>query len=283
MKVLKNKFFISIVSCFLAFLTIFSLCSLTKAKAYQTEIADVYRSQDLSTYISFTVYDSYPTTISSYVDLAVGVDLEGSTIYYSYDSKHCTDIFFDNYFIRLNGFFERISIEFYKLIETSWSAIGTALVQSSAVSANYGCFSLLTSSFPENTNFKVTDIKHYISGEIEVDFVNYDILISPSSIHSFSDWVDEVPATTTTPGIKGHYTCSHCSKFFDENYVEITNLEIPKTSNSSSSGTGGLPITNGGSCSSASIFGIMGIAIGVSFIAFAISHIKKRYKKNKRK
>ena len=283
MKILKNKFFIPIISCFLAIITIFSFYSLPKAKASQVEIDDVYRSQDLSTYISFTVYDSYPTTISSYVDLTNGVDLEGSTIYYSYDSEHCTDIFFDNYYIRLNGFFERITIEFYKLIETSWSAIGTGLVRSSAVSANYGCFSLLTSSFPENTNFKVTDIKHYISGEIEVDSVNYDILISPSSVHNFSEWIDEIPATETTKGVQGHYICSHCNKYFNENYVEITNLELPiktdKPNNGGFSGSGG---SNGASCSSASIYGIFGIAIVFSFVAFAISHITKR-KKPKRK
>ncbi|MDE6691549.1 MAG: DUF285 domain-containing protein, partial [Clostridia bacterium] len=45
--------------------------------------------------------------------------------------------------------------------------------------------------------------------------------------HEYGDWVDEVPATCTQDGVLGHYACSGCEKYFDENYEEIGDLTIP--------------------------------------------------------
>lgn len=290
MKILKNKLFIPIISCFLAIITIFSYYSLPKAKASQTELDWDVARPTTSDSVDFHIYDSYPTTISSYVDLAVGVDLKGTTIYFSTSNlEHSACIFFDKYKIFLHSVrssFSRLSFCIYELFDDGTEELICLILSSNEeVLPQYGCFSLNTSFFPKDTNFVVTELDYLMYGEsiIELDSVDFDILISPSSIHNFSEWVDEVPATETTKGVKGHYTCSHCNKYFNENYVEISNLEIPiktdKPNNGGFSGSGG---SNGASCSSASIYGIFGIAIVFSFVAFAISHITKR-KKPKRK
>lgn len=285
MKTLKNKFFIPIISCFLAIITIFSFYSLPKAKASQNEIGEVTVVLGSSPYLTFNVYDSYPSTINSYVDLIKGVDLEGSFIYFYCDFEHYTEIYFDSYCICLNCFVDTCAINLSCIDNTSSSYYTALLPSTSDYPSHRACFSLNTSAFPENTSFVVTDIKHYAYGGEEVDeeSVKYDVLISPSSLHNFSDWVDEVPATETTTGVRGHYTCSHCDKYFNENYVEISNLDIPiKTDKPNNGGFSGSGVSSGASCSSTSIYGIFGIAIVFSFVAFAISHITKR-KKPKRK
>jgi uncharacterized repeat protein (TIGR02543 family) len=44
--------------------------------------------------------------------------------------------------------------------------------------------------------------------------------------HSYEPWVDEVPATCTSAGVKAHKTCSVCHKNFDASGVEIIDLTI---------------------------------------------------------
>ncbi len=45
--------------------------------------------------------------------------------------------------------------------------------------------------------------------------------------HSLGEWEAEVPATCTTPGTKGHYTCSECGLYFDEDgSTQIEDLTI---------------------------------------------------------
>ena len=45
--------------------------------------------------------------------------------------------------------------------------------------------------------------------------------------HTFGAWIDEVPATCKTAGIKGHKDCNDCNKHFDTDGSEITDLIIP--------------------------------------------------------
>ena len=47
--------------------------------------------------------------------------------------------------------------------------------------------------------------------------------------HTYSDWKEEVSATETEFGTKGHYDCLVCGKHFDEIGNEITDLRIAKT------------------------------------------------------
>lgn len=47
-----------------------------------------------------------------------------------------------------------------------------------------------------------------------------------SHVHSFGDWIDEVPATCVATGTKAHKTCSGCGKHFDDKDNEITDLDI---------------------------------------------------------
>ncbi len=46
--------------------------------------------------------------------------------------------------------------------------------------------------------------------------------------HKFGAWVDEVPATEETEGVKGHKDCQFCNKHFDENGEEIVDLTLAK-------------------------------------------------------
>ena len=47
--------------------------------------------------------------------------------------------------------------------------------------------------------------------------------------HDFGEWIAQVDATCTEPGVKGHYTCAGCNKNFDMNEEEIESLAIPAT------------------------------------------------------
>ena len=46
--------------------------------------------------------------------------------------------------------------------------------------------------------------------------------------HDYGTWNEEEPATSTKTGTLGHYKCSSCKRFFDEEYKQITNITIPK-------------------------------------------------------
>ena len=46
--------------------------------------------------------------------------------------------------------------------------------------------------------------------------------------HSYGTWKEEVAATETEFGTKGHYECSVCGKYFDKDGNEITDLSIAK-------------------------------------------------------
>ena len=52
--------------------------------------------------------------------------------------------------------------------------------------------------------------------------------------HRFGEWVEEVPATTESTGVKGHKDCEFCHKHFDKDGNEIEDLTIAKTPSSSS-------------------------------------------------
>ena len=52
-------------------------------------------------------------------------------------------------------------------------------------------------------------------------------LVIPKA-HGFGAWVDEIPATEETEGVKGHKDCTFCGKHFDENGAEIADLTIAK-------------------------------------------------------
>ena len=45
--------------------------------------------------------------------------------------------------------------------------------------------------------------------------------------HSLGEWIAEIPATCTEDGVKGHYECPVCHKYFDKDRNEITDLAIP--------------------------------------------------------
>ena len=54
-------------------------------------------------------------------------------------------------------------------------------------------------------------------------------LDNPNAKHNLTDLVDEQPATCIAGGMKAHYTCTGCGKFFDEDKHETTEeaLKIP--------------------------------------------------------
>ncbi len=46
--------------------------------------------------------------------------------------------------------------------------------------------------------------------------------------HTYGEWIEEIPATCENNGVKGHYECSSCHKYFDTDKNEINNLVINK-------------------------------------------------------
>ncbi len=67
---------------------------------------------------------------------------------------------------------------------------------------------------------------HYASdGITKID--NLVFAVNPDN-HTYTVWIAEIPATETEQGTKGHYDCSGCSKHFDSEHAELTDLVIPK-------------------------------------------------------
>ncbi|MCQ2449039.1 MAG: leucine-rich repeat domain-containing protein, partial [Clostridia bacterium] len=51
--------------------------------------------------------------------------------------------------------------------------------------------------------------------------------VIPPNGHTYGNWNTEIPMTCTTDGVKAHYECSTCHKYFDSNENVITDLVIP--------------------------------------------------------
>ena len=51
--------------------------------------------------------------------------------------------------------------------------------------------------------------------------------VIPTKGHRYGEWIDEVPATYTESGVKGHYHCDACGKNFDAEKAELADLSIP--------------------------------------------------------
>lgn len=85
------------------------------------------------------------------------------------------------------------------------------------------------------TSSKITGLA---AGEYEVRYAeddNYlasdDVTVTISISHNFGTLIEENPATCSTSGMKAHYYCPDCGKFFDESKNETTEaaLTIPAT------------------------------------------------------
>ena len=53
------------------------------------------------------------------------------------------------------------------------------------------------------------------------------LTIPATGVHDYGDLVAATPATCSAPGVKAHYHCSGCGKYFDEGKNETTDLTIP--------------------------------------------------------
>lgn len=72
--------------------------------------------------------------------------------------------------------------------------------------------------------------KHYDQNGEEIIEENLIIAVNENA-HNFTDWIEEIPATTENEGIKAHKDCQNCHKHFDENNNEMTDLKISKLEN----------------------------------------------------
>ena len=68
--------------------------------------------------------------------------------------------------------------------------------------------------------------KSFIDSSATQEIQDQDLIIPAG--HVFGEWQDEIPATETADGIKGHKDCLVCGKHFDGDGNEIADLKIPK-------------------------------------------------------
>ena len=116
-------------------------------------------------------------------------------------------------------------------------------------SAFYGCICLTSITIPESVTYisnwafsDCTSLKkiYYLGSKEEWNKNSLYITYFPSypeviynatdcdiNGHSLGEWIAEVPETCTKDGVKEHYECSVCHKFFDKDKNEITDLAIP--------------------------------------------------------
>ena len=65
--------------------------------------------------------------------------------------------------------------------------------------------------------------------ETETEEITDDSVLIIPMAHKFGEWIEEVPATAETTGIKAHKTCEFCHKNFDKDENEIEDLTLYKT------------------------------------------------------
>lgn len=64
-------------------------------------------------------------------------------------------------------------------------------------------------------------------GELPAD--DYTIVFEQDieCVHNYGLWQNEIPATCTATGTKGHYVCSVCHQYFDKSYSVIAEFSLP--------------------------------------------------------
>ena len=72
---------------------------------------------------------------------------------------------------------------------------------------------------------KINSVKYAFPSKIKITYNATDCDINNG--HSLGEWIEEVPETCTKDGIKEHYECIGCHKYFDKDKNEITDLAIP--------------------------------------------------------
>ena len=99
-----------------------------------------------------------------------------------------------------------------------------------AISHNFGALIEETPATCINNGMKA----HYYCSDCEKYFdesknetTETALTILATGVHTFGALIDETPATCSTTGMKAHYTCEGCGKYFDESGNEITDITIP--------------------------------------------------------
>ena len=65
-----------------------------------------------------------------------------------------------------------------------------------------------------------------MTAENIVDTDSFAVIVEAKA-HAYGEWIQETAASLATPGVKGHYACGVCGKYFDAEYNEITDIAIP--------------------------------------------------------
>lgn len=70
-------------------------------------------------------------------------------------------------------------------------------------------------------------VKTYTCANDKAHVRTEELDIEPSA-HSFGEWIGETSATVESEGVKGHFLCQHCSKAFDADKKELSDITIPR-------------------------------------------------------
>jgi len=103
-----------------------------------------------------------------------------------------------------------------------------------AISHNLGALNEETPATCINDGMKAhyycSDCKKFFD-ESKKETTETALTISATGVHTFGTLIDETPATCIAGGMKAHYKCTVCGKFFDEDKNETTKaaLTIPAT------------------------------------------------------
>ena len=70
-------------------------------------------------------------------------------------------------------------------------------------------------------------VKTYTCANDKTHVRTEELDIEPRA-HSFGEWIEEIPATVESEGVKAHFLCQHCNKSFDSDKKELSDIVIPK-------------------------------------------------------
>ncbi len=89
--------------------------------------------------------------------------------------------------------------------------------------------SIIKHEYDDGTIVVAPDCEHSGKKQYTCEICNYIKNESVKSLgHEFSEWHERKEATCTEAGVKGHYECLTCHKFFNEKYEEIKEIVIDK-------------------------------------------------------
>ncbi len=204
--------------------------ALDSQEYYVSRSSNNYAYSTIRTWLNETFYNTAFNELEKGIILTTTVDNSASSTGYSSNSYACNDTK------------DKVFLLSYKEVTTYLTSNTLRIRKTTDYAKSQGCYSSTDSSYLGNTSWWFRSPSKYYSyyarnfnydGYIYYNYVPityYGVVpalwIELECNHDLGEWIEEIEATCTEEGTKGHYRCSVCNTYFDINKQELTDLTI---------------------------------------------------------